>query len=89
MQVKITKATMRTWFGQATTGGGIAALAATGSAAWAGQTTWAQAFPLLVAGFVGMIWPENTPKHHPRPHAVAEHPHRHPHDIDRPGHKAA
>ena len=51
---------IRSWLGQVTTGGGIAALLGTVSALAAGQLSPQQAIPVLVAGAVGLIWPENT-----------------------------
>ena len=49
----------KSWIGQSTTGLGVAALLTTLSAVAAGQVTWQQAIPGLVAGIVGLIWPEN------------------------------
>ncbi len=51
---------IRSWLSQATTGGGIAALLGTASALAAGQLSLHQAIPVLVAGVVGLIWPENS-----------------------------
>ena len=49
----------KVWFGQATTGAGIAGILGTLSAVAAGQLTLQHAAPLLVAGVVGLVWPEN------------------------------
>jgi hypothetical protein len=56
----------KAWFGQITTGGGFAALLGTISAVLTGQMQWPQAVPLLVAGVVGVLWPE-TKSPAPRP----------------------
>lgn len=50
---------VKTWLGQITTGGGFAALFSTISAVLTGQMHWPEAVPLLVAGVVGVLWPEN------------------------------
>lgn len=47
------------WFRQVTTGAGMMILAPTLLALLAHQITPAQAIPPLVAGVVGLIWPEN------------------------------
>ena len=48
------------WIGQVTTGHGFMLLAPTLLAVLSGTMTWAIAFPLLVAGVVGLMWPENA-----------------------------
>ena len=48
------------WLGQVTTGHGAMILGPTLLAAFTGQMTWLQALPLIVAGIVGLLWPENT-----------------------------
>ena len=51
---------LRTWFGEVTTGHGFMIIGSTLLAALSGSMTWATAAPLLVAGGIGLIWPENT-----------------------------
>lgn len=53
------EANIKAWLGQATTGTGIAALLGTLGAVAAGQMTWTQAAPLLVAEVIAIVWPEN------------------------------
>ncbi len=48
------------WVGQVTTGHGAMILGPTLLAAAGGQMSWAQATPLLIAGVIGLMWPENT-----------------------------
>ena len=50
-----------TWIGQVTTGHGFMILVPTLLAVLAGTMSWTVAFPLLVAGAVGLAWPENAP----------------------------
>jgi hypothetical protein len=50
---------IREWLGQVTTGHGIMILAPTILAVMFHQMTWQQAVPLLVAGVIGILWPEN------------------------------
>jgi len=50
----------RTWFGQVTTGHGAMILAPTLLAVMSGSMIWQTALPLLVAGTVGLAWPENA-----------------------------
>ena len=50
---------LRAWFGQVTTGAGAMVLAPALLALLAHQMTLAQAIPVLAAGVVGLIWPEN------------------------------
>ena len=50
----------KSWLGQVTTGHGIMILAPTLLSVMSGATTWTTAAPLLVAGAVGLVWPENT-----------------------------
>lgn len=49
-----------TWIGQVTTGHGFMVLVPTLLAALSGTMSWTVAFPLLVAGAVGLVWPENA-----------------------------
>lgn len=51
---------LKSWFGQVTTGHGVMVLAPTLLSVLSGTMTWTQAAPLLVAGAVGLVWPENT-----------------------------
>jgi len=55
------KLSTKTWIGQVTTGHGFMLLAPTLLAVFAGTMSWDVAFPLLVAGAVGLAWPENGP----------------------------
>lgn len=48
------------WAGQVTTGHGAMVLVGTLLACLHGDMTWAAGSPLLAAGFIGVIWPENT-----------------------------
>ena len=48
------------WFRQVTTGHGMMILAPTLLALVGGQMTLQTAIPLLVAGVVGLLWPENV-----------------------------
>jgi hypothetical protein len=48
------------WFGQVTTGHGFMIIGGTLLSVLSGATSWAVAAPLLVAGVIGLIWPENT-----------------------------
>ena len=50
----------KTWIGQVTTGHGAMVIVPTLLAVLSGTMTWQIAFPLLIAGTVGLIWPENT-----------------------------
>ena len=50
---------LRTWYGQVTTGAGMMLLAPTLLALLAHQVTPEQALPALAAGVVGLLWPEN------------------------------
>lgn len=50
----------KTWIGQVTTGHGFMVLAPTLLAVLSGTMSWTVAFPLLVAGIVGLAWPEKT-----------------------------
>lgn len=49
------------WFGQVTTGHGMMVLAPTLLMALTGQMSWPSAIPLLFAGAIGLVWPENKP----------------------------
>lgn len=51
----------KTWIGQVTTGHGCMILAPTLLAVADGTMTWQTAIPLLVAGVIGLAWPENAP----------------------------
>jgi hypothetical protein len=51
---------LRSWFGQVTTGHGFMLIAATILSVLAGTTSWVVASPLLVAGVIGLLWPENA-----------------------------
>jgi hypothetical protein len=51
---------VRNWIGQVTTGHGVMILAPTVLAALSGTMSWTNAVPLLVAGGIGLLWPENT-----------------------------
>jgi len=50
-----------TWVGQVTTAHGVMILGPTLLAVGSGTMTWQVAAPLLVAGTVGLLWPENAP----------------------------
>lgn len=52
--------TIKTWFGQSTTGVGIATLLASLGAILSGGITLEQAVPLVIGGLAGVIWPENA-----------------------------
>jgi hypothetical protein len=47
------------WIGEITTGHGVAILASTLLAILSGTTTWVAGAPLLLAGIIGLVWPEN------------------------------
>jgi hypothetical protein len=51
---------LKTWFGEVTTGHGVMILSGTLLSVLSGGMTWAGAAPLLAAGVIGLIWPENT-----------------------------
>ena len=51
---------LMSWFGQVTTGHGMMVLAPTLLSVLSGTMNWTTATPLLVAGAVGLAWPENT-----------------------------
>lgn len=51
---------VNSWLGQVTTGHGAMILGPTLLAAASGTITWSTAVPLLAAGVVGLLWPENT-----------------------------
>jgi hypothetical protein len=51
---------LRAWFGQVTTGHGFMIIAGAVLSVLAGTTNWIVASPLLVAGVIGLLWPENT-----------------------------
>jgi hypothetical protein len=50
---------LKNWLGQVTTGHGFMIIAATLFSALAGIMSWTIAAPLLVAGVIGLFWPEN------------------------------
>ena len=50
----------QSWVGQVTTGHGVMVLAPTLLAIGAGSMSWETATPLLLAGVIGLVWPENT-----------------------------
>ena len=50
----------KAWLGQVTTGHGFMILTPTLLAALSGQLPWSAAAPLLMAGAIGLAWPENT-----------------------------
>ena len=56
---------MRPAIGQATTGGGSAAIVYALLSAAMGEITWRHAIPILAAGVVGWLWPENGHEPHP------------------------
>ncbi|HVC63584.1 MAG TPA: hypothetical protein VND19_24860 [Acetobacteraceae bacterium] len=49
-----------TWIGEVTTGHGAMILGPTLLAASSGTMSWPTAVPLLAAGVIGLLWPENT-----------------------------
>jgi hypothetical protein len=51
---------LTTWLGEVTTGHGVMIIGGTLLSVLTGAVSWAGAAPLLAAGFVGLIWPENT-----------------------------
>jgi hypothetical protein len=51
---------LKSWLGQVTTGHGFMILAGTLLSVMSGAITWAGAAPLLAAGVVGLVWPENS-----------------------------
>jgi hypothetical protein len=51
---------LKSWFGEVTTGHGVMVLSGTLLSVLSGGMTWAGAAPLLAAGVIGLIWPENT-----------------------------
>ena len=51
---------LKSWFGQVTTGHGFMILAPTVLSVMSGTMNWTAAAPLLVAGALGLAWPENT-----------------------------
>jgi hypothetical protein len=53
---------LTTWFGGVTTGHGVMILAGTLLSVFSGGLTWSAAAPLLTAGVIGLIWPENAPQ---------------------------
>lgn len=53
---------LRTWFGGVTTGHGVMVLAGTLLSVLSGGITWVAAAPLLLAGAIGLVWPENAPR---------------------------
>ena len=51
---------LKSWLGEVTTGHGVMVLSGTLLSVLSGTMTWATAAPLLTAGVIGLIWPENT-----------------------------
>ena len=51
----------KNWVGQVTTGHGFMVLAPTLLAILSGAMSWQTALPLVIAGLVGLAWPENGP----------------------------
>jgi hypothetical protein len=51
---------LTTWFGEVTTGHGVMVLSGALLSVLSGGLSWAGAAPLLVAGVIGLIWPENA-----------------------------
>jgi hypothetical protein len=51
---------LKTWFGGVTTGHGAMVLSGTILSVLSGGLTWVGAAPLLLAGVIGLIWPENA-----------------------------
>lgn len=54
------KFNLSAWIGQVTTGHGAMILGPTLLAVASGTMSWQTAIPLLVAGAIGLLWPENT-----------------------------
>jgi hypothetical protein len=52
-------ASFQAWAGQVTTGHGVMVLAPTLMAVISGSLSWSAAIPFLIAGVVGLLWPEN------------------------------
>jgi hypothetical protein len=52
---------LKAWIGQVTTGHGVMILASTFLAALSGSVPWTIAGPMLMAGVIGVLWPENVP----------------------------
>lgn len=50
---------LKIWLGQVTTAHGMMVLAPSLLAVMTGQMTWQTAAPLLAAGLIGLMWPEN------------------------------
>src|SRR5882762_5555618 len=51
---------LKTWVAQVTTGHGFMIIAPTLLGVLSGSVSWPVAAPLLVAGAIGLVWPENT-----------------------------
>jgi hypothetical protein len=51
---------LKTWFGEVTTGHGVMVLSGTLLSVLSGAMSWTGAAPLLVAGVIGVVWPENA-----------------------------
>ncbi len=51
---------LKTWLGEVTTGHGVMIISGTLLSVLSGGMTWAGAAPLLAAGVIGLIWPENA-----------------------------
>ena len=52
--------TLKSWAGQVTTGHGVMVLSGVLLSVLSGSMSWISAAPLLVAGVIGLIWPENA-----------------------------
>jgi hypothetical protein len=50
---------LKTWFAQVTTGHGFMIIGSTLLGVLSGSVSWPVAAPLLVAGAIGLAWPEN------------------------------
>jgi hypothetical protein len=51
---------LKTWAGEVTTGHGVMVLSGTLLGILSGQIPWSGAAPLMAAGVIGLIWPENA-----------------------------
>jgi hypothetical protein len=51
---------LKTWAGEVTTGHGVMVLSGTLLGIISGQIPWSGAAPLVTAGVIGLIWPENA-----------------------------
>ena len=60
-----------TWLGEVTTGHGVMVLVPTVLALISGTMSWSTGAPLLLAGVIGLIWPETTRQQAPSQAAVS------------------